>query len=136
MAGGPQRRRDGSVMEIVGDRVTVGSSPNNGIHLAHPSVGETHALIRGRNGGYSLAHLASRTGTWVNGRIEAGAILKDGSRISMGTSELFFSKLRGDDPQSSGGASASDGVLLVRSGYGADLPDRTRLPGYREAAGR
>ena len=81
-------------MEIVGDRVTVGSSPDSGIHLAHSSVGETHALIRGRNGGYSLADLASRTGTWVNGRIQAGAILKDGSRISMGASELFFFQAR------------------------------------------
>lgn len=106
----------GSVMEIVGDRVTVGSSPDSGIRLSHPSAGETHALIRGRNGGYSLADLASRTGTWVNGRIQAGAILKDGSRISMGASELFFSKLGGDDPQTNGRSSTSDGVLLVRSG--------------------
>ena len=106
----------GSVMEIIGDRVTVGRSPDSGIYLDHPSVGQAHALIRGRNGGYSLADLASRTGTWVNGKIEAGAVLKDGSIISMGSSELFFSKLDGDDPEANGRAPASGGVLLVRSG--------------------
>ena len=109
-------RKPGSVMEIAGDRVTVGSSPGSGIYLDHPSVDETHAVIRGRNGGYSLVDLGSRTGTWVNGKIQAGAILKDGSKISMGSSELFFSKLDGENSEAKSRSQSAGAVLLVRSG--------------------
>ena len=117
-------RSPGTVMQVVGERVTVGSSPDSEVHIDDPSVGPAHALIRGRNGGYTLADLGSRKGTWVNGKLEAGAILKDGSTISMGSSELFFSKLGGDDSEADGGPQTAGAVLLVRSGpaMGSSFP--------------
>jgi hypothetical protein len=105
----------GSVLEIVGDKVTVGKDESSGVHLIDSSVDTAHALIRVQQGTYTLSDLGSRSGTWVNGKLEAGVVLNDDSKISVGTSELFFSKVGGatefDDSDEQAG-----GVLLVRSG--------------------
>ena len=106
----------GSINEIRGERVTVGGSPDSGIHLDHPSVSPSHAVIRVQKGVYSVSDLGSRTGTMVNGSLEAGVVIKDGSHISLGDSELFFSRVGGTNEGSVGGDGPAGGVLLVRSG--------------------
>ncbi|MDP6422353.1 MAG: FHA domain-containing protein [SAR202 cluster bacterium] len=105
----------GSVLEIIGDKVTIGKAEGSGVRLTDSSVDSAHALIRVQQGAYTLSDLGSRSGTWVNGKLEAGVVLNDGSKITVGTSELFFSKVGGateiDDSDDQAG-----GVLLVRSG--------------------
>ena len=109
--------RQGDVHEISGDKAIVGRGPECTVRLDDSSIAADHAVIWVQRGRYAVADLGSRTGTWVNGKLEAGAVLNDGSRISMGTSELFYTKVgaaKGDD--SGSGDDPEGGVLLVRSG--------------------
>ena len=110
--------KPGTVAEIRGDKAIIGRSPDCAIRLDHPSVGSPHALIRVKQGKYTLSDVGSRTGTWVNGKLEAGVVLRDGSRISIGSTELFFSKPDGggDKDKAKDGKQTVGGVLLVRSG--------------------
>ena len=105
----------GSVLEIIGDKITIGKAEGSGVRLTDSSVDSAHALIHVQQGAYTLSDLGSRSGTWVNGKLEAGVVLNDSSKIAIGTSELFFSKVGGatevDDSDDQAG-----GVLLVRSG--------------------
>ncbi len=105
----------GSVLEIIGDKITIGKAEGSGVRLTDSSVDSAHALIHVQQGTYTLSDLGSRSGTWVNGKLEAGVVLNDSSKIAIGTSELFFSKVGGatevDDSDDQAG-----GVLLVRSG--------------------
>ena len=95
----------------------VGSRAECAGHLDDSSVAPDHAVINAHRGKYALSDLGSRTGTWVNGKLEAGAVLKDGSRISIGTSELFYTKVgAAEGGDADGGGEPGDGVLLVRSG--------------------
>ena len=108
----------GSVSEILGDPVVIGSAPGSAIRLNHGSVAPSHALIQVQQGRYTLSDTGSRTGTWVNGKLVAGVILKDGSRVLIGVSELFLSIVTepasGNSPE--GNPRIAGGVLLVRSG--------------------
>ena len=106
----------GAIIELNENKIIVGGAPTSQVHLDDTSVGPTHALIRADQGTYSLSDLASRSGTWVNGKLEAGEVLREGSKIAVGASELFYTQV----PAGGDGAQASsvpmEGVLLVRAG--------------------
>lgn len=101
----------GRIIDIAGDQLAIGRASDCEILIDHPSVSATHALIRVQHGQYQLHDLASSNGTWVNDGPVSGTLLRDGARISMGASELFFTQV-GDSGSKDGG----HGVLLVRSG--------------------
>lgn len=94
----------GRIVEIQGDRLTIGRAPSNDFQLDESTVDPQHALIRATQGRFLLHDLASTGGTWVNGNPVRGQFLSEGSRIFIGSSELLFTR--------SSGAS----VILVRSG--------------------
>ncbi|MDP6451949.1 MAG: FHA domain-containing protein [SAR202 cluster bacterium] len=83
--------KPGKVLDIDGDKVVVGSSMGSEIRLEHDSVGESHALIKENDGMYTVADLGTRTGTWVNDKLQSGIVLKDDSRITIGTTRLSLS---------------------------------------------
>lgn len=82
----------GHIFELTAERTTLGSTPDNDIQLDHPSVSSDHALILKQEGRFLLYDMGSRNGTWVSGKAVAGALLQDGSRITLGTSELVFTQ--------------------------------------------
>ncbi len=87
-----------------------------GIKLDHPSVDSAHALIRASQGRHTLFDLGSAAGTWVNGDAVSGTFIGDGSSISVGSTELYFTRIgsAAADPESKG--FGKNGVLMVRSG--------------------
>jgi pSer/pThr/pTyr-binding forkhead associated (FHA) protein len=106
----------GAIIELNNPKVMVGSGPDCQVRLDDSSVGSTHALIRARQGSFSLTDLGSRSGTWVNGQLEAGVVLKDGSRISIGSSELSYTQVAAGGNGAEDARAPAEGVLLVRSG--------------------
>ena len=106
----------GKTYELKGDRVTIGRSSDSTIRVDHPSVDPSHVLIRVGEGRYQMYDMGSSTGTWLNGNAVMGAFLPDGSRITMGTSELFYSKMAATSPSTQEAPPGSQGMVLVRSG--------------------
>ena len=74
------------------DVVTLGSSVDNDICLDHSFVAEHHAIIRRRNGGYSIEDLNTRHGTALNGREIHRNDLENKDRIRIGNFELRFDR--------------------------------------------
>ena len=103
----------GRIFEFQGDRVTIGSGPQDGISINDPSVGSPHALLRISDHRYQLYDQPDGDGTLVNGEPTPSALLEDGTRISMGGSELFFTLVGG---AAEGTGQGPSGVMLVRSG--------------------
>ena len=106
----------GTTFELKGDRVTIGRSPDNGIHVDHPSVSSAHAVIRKKDGRYHLFDLGSTNGTWVNDDAVKGTMLGEGSGISVGASSLFFTQIGSGSVQRRTMGLGSRGVIMVRSG--------------------
>jgi pSer/pThr/pTyr-binding forkhead associated (FHA) protein len=104
------------IIELIGGPKMIGRDTECEIHLDDSSVSAFHALIQGDLGSYSLMDLGSRTGTSVNGQLETGVVLKFGSKISMGSSELLYTKAASGGEQADGTPTANEGVLLVKSG--------------------
>jgi pSer/pThr/pTyr-binding forkhead associated (FHA) protein len=111
----------GSIIELAGEGMIVGRDSASEVHLDHPSVSGSHALFREYRGTYTLADLGSSNGTRINGDLEAGAVLKDGSKISIGATELHYSLVAAeaeaeDGIESAEAPAAQTGILLVKSG--------------------
>jgi pSer/pThr/pTyr-binding forkhead associated (FHA) protein len=72
--------------------VAIGKAAHNQIVLTDPTVSNTHAIVISREGGYSIADLGSRNGTFVNGeRLGSQAhTLKHGDKIQLGKTLLTF----------------------------------------------
>lgn len=67
--------------------VAVGRQPDTAIHLEHPDVSLAHAVFFYFGQTAAVCDLASRTGTWVNGKREPLAFLKAGDRVRIGPFE-------------------------------------------------
>jgi len=77
--------------------VTIGSSENNSIVLSDRFLSSFHCRIFKEEGKYFIADAGSTNGTFINGVRVQVSELPDGSRISLGKSELFFSLSETDD---------------------------------------
>ncbi len=95
-----QSGESGRSYELDGDRISIGSASERDIRIDHSSVSPEHGVIVVSQGRYVLFDVGSAGGTWVNGEPVTGAFLRNGSRLTMGSSELTF----------------KDRVLTVRSG--------------------
>lgn len=82
----------GLEIAISKDAVTLGRSVENDICLDHSFVAEQHAVIRRRNGGYTIEDLNTRHGTALNGREIHRQDLKNKDRIRIGNFELRFNR--------------------------------------------
>ena len=76
----------------VGEVLTIGRSPGNGLVLEDQQASRRHAEIRRLGAGrYALQDAGSANGTWVNGRrLAASGELRNGDVISIGNARLRF----------------------------------------------
>lgn len=76
----------------VGEVLTIGRSPGNGLVLDDQQASRRHAEIRRLGSGrYALQDAGSANGTWVNGRrLAASGELRNGDVISIGNARLRF----------------------------------------------
>ena len=106
----------GNTFEIKEARVTIGRAPENSIQTVHPSVSSVHAQIHQSEEGYYILDLGSTNGTWVNDNEVTGELLTDGSRISLGASSLFYTRLGTAGVRPGALGIGSHGVIMVQAG--------------------
>jgi hypothetical protein len=76
--------------ELDGIRVTIGRSKDCDIQLPDPNVSRKHAEVRQEGAAYWAIDLDSTNGMEVNGRRQKRAKLRQGDRITLGSTELVF----------------------------------------------
>ncbi|MGB2873922.1 MAG: DUF3662 and FHA domain-containing protein [Gaiellaceae bacterium] len=81
---------DGTRHEIGEDGAVIGRSKDCEIQLPDPNVSRRHAEVRQEGGAYWVVDLDSTNGMEVNGRRLKRAKLRQGDRITLGSTELVF----------------------------------------------
>jgi pSer/pThr/pTyr-binding forkhead associated (FHA) protein len=81
---------DGAKHELDGGPVTIGRSKDCDIQLADPNVSRRHAEVRQEGAAYWVIDLGSTNGLEVNGRRQKRAKLRQGDKITLGSTELVF----------------------------------------------
>lgn len=82
---------------LIHPEIIIGRLASSDIVLSDPAVSRQHAAIRWTEGGYEIADLGSRSGTFVDGRAISGpTLLQPGERIRLGGTELAFLVVRTD----------------------------------------
>ena len=78
--------------ELDGDRTVIGRSRDCDIQIADPNVSRRHAEVRRDGGAYVLVDLDSTNGVEVGGKRVKRLELSDGSRFTIGSTEVVFSE--------------------------------------------
>jgi hypothetical protein len=85
------------VLEVEGRRLileadpsVVGRSDECEVVLSDPNVSRRHAELRMQGGEWHVVDLGSTNGVKVNGRVVSSARLRDGDRVTLGTSTAIF----------------------------------------------
>ena len=78
--------------ELDGDRIVIGRSRDCDIQVADPNVSRRHAEIRRDGDSYVLLDLDSTNGVEVGGKRVKRLELSDGSRFTIGSTEVAFSE--------------------------------------------
>src|SRR3954463_10344754 len=81
---------DGTRHELDGGRATIGRSKDCDIQLADANVSRKHAEVRQEGAAYWVVDLDSTNGMEGNGRRQKRAKLRQGDRITLGSTELVF----------------------------------------------
>ena len=81
---------NGTKHELDGNRATIGRSKECDIQLPDPNVSRRHAEVRQEGAAYWAIDLDSTNGMEVNGRRQKRAKLRQGDRITLGSTELVF----------------------------------------------
>ncbi|HUK93712.1 MAG TPA: DUF3662 and FHA domain-containing protein [Gaiellaceae bacterium] len=81
---------NGTKHELEHDRALIGRSKDCDIQLPDPNVSRHHAEVRLEGAAYWAVDLNSTNGMEVNGRRLKRAKLRQGDRITLGSSELVF----------------------------------------------
>ncbi len=76
--------------------LTIGRGDTNDVVLSDNGASRKHAVVSFREGEWWVDDLGSTNGTFVNGTMIAKRELKDGDRITVGGSELLFTKKEED----------------------------------------
>jgi len=76
---------------------TIGRDDGNSLQLADPQVSKRHAVIRSKNGVWTIEDLNSTNGITVNGVSVKRAELNNRDRIRIGPFELVFESSASDD---------------------------------------
>jgi hypothetical protein len=83
---------DGTRHELDGGQATIGRSKDCDIQLNDPNVSRKHAEVRQEGAAYWVVDLGSTNGMEVNGRRQKRAKLRQGDRITLGSTELVFKR--------------------------------------------
>jgi hypothetical protein len=78
--------------ELDGDRTVIGRSRDCDIQIADPNVSRRHAEVRREDGSYVLVDLDSTNGVEVGGKRVKRLELSDGSKFTIGSTEVVFSE--------------------------------------------
>ena len=78
--------------ELTGDRAVLGRSKDCEVQVSDPNVSRRHAEVRRDGGSYLLVDLDSTNGIEVNGKRVKRLELRDGSRFTLGSTEVIFSE--------------------------------------------
>jgi pSer/pThr/pTyr-binding forkhead associated (FHA) protein len=81
---------NGARHELGTGQLTIGRSKDCDIQLADPNVSRRHAEVRQEGAAYWAVDLGSTNGMEVNGRRQKRAKLRQGDRITLGSTELVF----------------------------------------------
>jgi hypothetical protein len=84
---------DGTTFPIVEKEYLVGRHSDNGIRLNDPGVSSVHARIFHGPDGYVIEDLKSRNGVWLNGSRVFHAVLKNGDKVRLGTTDYLYEVL-------------------------------------------
>ncbi|HEY8966970.1 MAG TPA: FHA domain-containing protein [Candidatus Methylacidiphilales bacterium] len=76
--------------ELAGQKITVGRTPDNDLHLPDNSISSHHAELNLEAGDYILADLESTNGTRVNGEKVQTAPLRQGDVVRFGNVDLLY----------------------------------------------
>jgi hypothetical protein len=83
---------NGDRHEVKGRRVVIGRSRDCDIQLADANVSRRHAELRQEGASYWIVDLGSTNGVEVNGKRVKRAKLRSGDTITMGSTEMTFSR--------------------------------------------
>jgi len=83
---------NGTKHELDGGRAVIGRSKECDIQLPDPNVSRRHAEVRQEGAAYWVIDLDSTNGMEVNGRRQKRAKLRQGDRITLGSTELVFKR--------------------------------------------
>jgi hypothetical protein len=83
---------DGARHELAGARALLGRSKECDIRISDPNVSRRHAEVRQEGLNYWIVDLESTNGVLVNGRRQKRAKLDDGDTITLGSTEIVFSR--------------------------------------------
>ena len=82
----------GQTQELNGPRAVIGRSKDADIQVPDPNVSRRHAEIRREGHEYLLVDLDSTNGIEVNGRVVKQLDLENGTRFTIGSTEILFSR--------------------------------------------
>jgi len=83
--------RERRLLLLDGDRLTVGSAPDNDVVIDDTSVSRVHAVVQQLNGRWFIEDCGSRNGTTVNKRRLSGMVaLSSNDEVSLGRARLQF----------------------------------------------
>ena len=83
---------EGARHEVVGQRVVLGRSKDCDLQVHDPNVSRRHAEVRREGGTFTLVDLDSTNGIEVAGRRLKRLALEDGTRFTLGSTEIVFSR--------------------------------------------
>jgi pSer/pThr/pTyr-binding forkhead associated (FHA) protein len=83
---------EGSKHEVAARRMVIGRSKDCDIQLADPNVSRRHAEVRQEGATYWLVDLDSTNGVEVDGKRVNRLRLVDGTRFTIGSTEIVFSQ--------------------------------------------
>jgi hypothetical protein len=88
---------NGAKHELDGVQTTIGRSKECDIQLGDPNVSRKHAEVRQEGAAYWAIDLDSTNGMEVNGRRQKRAKLRQGDRITVGSTDLVFRRETEDE---------------------------------------
>jgi hypothetical protein len=83
---------DGKRHEVTKRRVVIGRSKDADVQIADPNVSRRHAELRQEGATYWLVDLDSTNGVEVNGRRVKRLKLEDGTRFTIGSTDIEFAR--------------------------------------------
>jgi hypothetical protein len=75
---------------VIERRIRIGRQSDNDLVITDPGVSRHHAEVINHNGTCTLHDLGSTNGTYVNGSVVSEHALRDGDRISVGSTVVEF----------------------------------------------
>ena len=116
--------RSGTSFNLHHGDYTIGRAHDNDIVIEDAEVSRAHAILRYRDGHFSLHDLASSSGTRVNGERVGGTAWKEGSTVQMGQTGMklvgyqqqMSKSVYEDAPPIFGNSRAAGAAIVVQGG--------------------